>query len=162
LEASPDERSRFYQLLEREGIVPQSNVADLMELYSAETGVPVQNNEPNNGSPGGPPASSFELHLEAVAGSTIGDSAGNYRLMVTCIDDMLAAPNATMSPGTLNQQFNTANGWMPAGPSFLKEQVFTITVPPNVAGHVFHYIATLVSDDGGIVSFIESNPFILV
>jgi hypothetical protein len=142
--------------------VPQSNDAELVELYSAGTGVPVQDDEPNNGSPGGPPAPSFELHLEAVAGNTIGNGAGSYRLMVACIDDMLAAPNATMSPGTLNQQFNTASGWIPAGPSFLKKQVFTITVPPNVAGHVFHYIATLVSGNGNIVSFIESNRFILV
>ena len=29
-------------------------------------------------------------------------------------------------------------------------------------GHVFRYVASLVSDNGDIVSFIESNKFVLV
>ena len=93
----------------------------------------------------------------------IGNGGGTYRLMITCIDDMLAAPNATMSPGTLNQQCTTANGWMAGGTgNFLKEQVFSIIVDPSARGHVFHYIATLVGGNGDIVSFMESNRFILV
>jgi hypothetical protein len=69
-----------------------------------------------------------------------------------------------MSPGSLSQQFNAANGWNAGGGAgnFLKEQVFNIAVPANVRGHVFRYVATLVSVNGDIVSFIESNRFVLV
>jgi hypothetical protein len=151
-------------VLEEGRIVPQANDAELTELYSAATGLDVEDDQPNLGPPGGPPSNIFDLHLEAVAGNVIGNGAANYRLTITCIDDMLAAPNASMSPGTLNQQFNAANGWQAGGAAgnFVKEQIFPITVPLDARGHVFHYIATLVSINGDIVSFIESNSFILV
>jgi hypothetical protein len=144
--------------------VPQANDAELTELYSAATGLDVEDEEPNIGGLGSPPVTNFDLHLEAVAGSVVGSSEANYMLTITCIDDMLAAPNAKMSPGILTQQFNAAHGWQPGGAAgnFVKDQVFPITIPPDAKGHVFHYIATLVSDNGDIVSFRESNRFILV
>jgi hypothetical protein len=144
--------------------LPQANDAELTQLYSAATGFDVEDNEPNTGPPGGPSAASFDLHLEAVAGNVIGNGAANYDLTITCIDETLAAPNAAMSPGNLSQQFNAANGWNAGGGAgnFLKEQVFNIAVPANVRGHVFRYVATLVSVNGDIVSFIESNRFVLV
>ncbi len=144
--------------------MPQANDAELTELYTAATGFDVEDNEPNTGPPGAAPAASFHLHLEAVAGNVIGNGAANYQLTITCIDETLAAPNAAMSPGTLNQQFNAADGWNAGGGAgnYLKEQVFRIAVPRNVRGHVFRYVATLVSVNGDIVSFIESNQFILV
>src|SRR4029453_3790025 len=116
------------------------------------------------GPPGGPPGNAFELHLEAVAGNVIGNGAANYRLRIDCIDDTLAAPNAAMSPGTLNQQFNAADGWQAGGAAgnFVKEQVFTINVDPAARGHVLHYLASLVSVNGDVVSFIDSEEFILV
>ena len=60
----------------------------------------------------------------------IGNGGGNYRLEINCIDETLAAPNASMSPGVLNQQFLAADGWQAGGAAgnFLKEQVFNINV----------------------------------
>ena len=144
--------------------MPQANDAELTELYTAATGLDVEDDEPNIGGLGIPPVTNFDLHLEAVAGSVIGGNGSDYVLTITCIDDMLAAPSAKMSPGILNQQFNAAHGWQGGGVAgnFVKDQVFPITVPPDARGHVFHYIATLVSVNGDIVSFIESNRFILV
>lgn len=144
--------------------MPQANDAELTQLYSAATGFDVEDNEPNTGPPGAAPAANFDLHLEAVAGNVIGNGAANYQLAITCIDETLAAPNAAMSPGTLDQQFNAADGWNAGGGAgnYLKEQVFNIAVPATVSGHVFRYVATLVSVNGDIVSFIESNRFILV
>ena len=144
--------------------MPQANDAELTELYTAATGLDVEDNEPNTGPPGGPAANAFELHLEAVAGNVIGNGAANYRLRIDCIDDTLAAPNASMSPGTLNQQFNAADGWQAGGAAgnFVKEQVFTINVDPAARGHVLHYLASLVSVNGDVVSFIDSEEFILV
>ena len=144
--------------------VPQANDAELTQLYTAASGFDVEDNEPNTGAPGAAPANTFDLHLEAVAGNVIGNGAANYDLTITCIDETLAAPNIQMSPGTQAQQFNAANGWLAGGGAgnFLKEQVFNIAVPANVRGHVFRYVASLVSVNGDIVSFIESNTFVLV
>ncbi|HEX8858813.1 MAG TPA: hypothetical protein VGC06_06895 [Actinomycetes bacterium] len=143
--------------------MPQANDAELTNLYSAATNFDVEDNEPNTGPPGNPPAASFDLHVEAVAGNVIGNSSADYRLTLTAIDETLAAPNAGMSR-TADQEFNAANGWNPGGGAgnFLKEQVFSIPVPNGVQGHVFRYVGTLVSKNGDIVSFIESNRFILV
>jgi hypothetical protein len=44
----------------------------------------------------------------------------------------------------------------------VNEQVFTINVDPAARGHVLHYLASLVSVNGDVVSFMESEPFILV
>src|SRR5829696_6639176 len=119
--------------------MPQANDAELTELYTSAPGLDVEDNEPNTGAPGAPPENNFQLHLEAVAGNVIGNGAANYRLELTCIDETLAAPNANMSPGQLNQQFNAA-----------------------ARNHVLRYVATMVGVNGDIVSFIESNRFILV
>ena len=69
-----------------------------------------------------------------------------------------------MSLGPVTQSFNAAapNNWQLSGPNFVKEQTATITVDPNVRGHVLRYVASLVSVNGDVVSFIESNKFILV
>lgn len=146
--------------------MPQPNDAELTELYTASTGCDVEDNEPNTPAPGGgAPAVNFELQLEALAGNVIGAGGGDYELTVTAIDDTLAAPNNAMSPGLLNQEFDAVNGWVAcgAGGNFTKKQTFLINVPASgVRGHEFHYIATLVAVDNGVVSFIESNRFILV
>lgn len=144
--------------------MPQSNDAELTRLYAAATGLDVQDDEPNTGAPGASPTSQFDLHLEAVAGNGIGNGGADYELTLTCIDDTLAAPNASMSIATTRQQFDAASGWKSSGPAgnYFKEQVFPIRVPRGVRGHVFHYVGTLVSANSDVVSFIESDRFILV
>jgi hypothetical protein len=67
-----------------------------------------------------------------------------------------------MSRGPLNQQFNAANGWAATGGNFVKEQTANINVDNAARGHVLRYVATLVSVNGDVVSFIESNRFILI
>ena len=49
--------------------MPQSNDAELTELFTASTGVNVEDNEPNTGPPACPPANNFDVRLQAVAGS---------------------------------------------------------------------------------------------
>jgi hypothetical protein len=140
--------------------MPNPNDAELTELYTAETGVDVENNEPNAGGVSG----TYDLHLQAVAGDNIGDSGANYTLLIQCIDETLAAPAAdpAMSPGELLQVFDSSN-WDPANENFVSEQTFNIPVSASgVRGHVFRYVATLVSDNENQVSFIESNKFVLI
>ena len=144
--------------------MPQPNDAEFTHLYTASAGLDVEDNEPNTPAPGaGAPANGFDLHVEAIAGNVLGGSKGNYELTLTCIDDVRAAPNAGMS-FTFTQEFGTADGWNSGGAAgnFVKEQVIPVTVPVNVAGHVFHYEGTLVSVDNQVISFGESNRFILV
>ena len=141
--------------------MPQANDAELTELYTASaTNRNVENNEPNADGP----ANTFVVRLQGVAGSVRGNDASNYTLRIDCIDDTLAAPNGGMSIAPQGQDFSNAAGsdWQPAGSDFVKEQTETITVDPGAAGHVLHYVATLVGVNNDVVSFIESNRFILV
>src|SRR4029453_2248010 len=108
--------------------MPQSNDAELTELYTASTGVDVEDNEPNTGPPAGPPANNFDVRLQAVAGNAIGNSGADYTLRLDCIDESLSLRNASMSRGPLNQQFNAGNDWVATGGNFVKEQTANITV----------------------------------
>ena len=66
--------------------MPQANDAEWTDAYTTPTGIDVENNEPNADGPAG----NFDLRLEAVAGSVLGDSGATYKLTVDCIDDTLA------------------------------------------------------------------------
>jgi hypothetical protein len=142
--------------------MPQANDAELTELYTASPGVDVEDSEPNTGPPGGPPTNTFDLHLQAVAGNALGGSGANYSLRADCIDETLAARNNNMSVDPLNQQFNNADGWVAAGGNFVKDATTTINVDPAARGHVLRYVASLISANGDVVSFIESNKFIVI
>ena len=143
--------------------MPNANDAELTELYTAATGFDVEDNEPNTGPPGNPPAANFDLHVEAVAGNAIGNGSADYTITLTCIDETLAAPNASMSR-SVNQEFKPGDGWNAGGGAgnYLKEETFNIAVPAGVRGHGFRYVGTLVSVNNQVVSFIESNRFVLV
>jgi hypothetical protein len=142
--------------------MPQANDAELTELYTASAGVDVEDNEPNTGAPGNPPSNTFDLHLQAVAGNALGNSGANYSLRADCIDETLAAPNNNMSVPPQNQQFNGGSGWLPAGTNFVKDATVTVNVDNAARGHVLRYVASLISANGDVVSFIESNKFILI
>lgn len=142
-----------------------ANGAALTDVYAASTGVDVKDEAPNSPASPNPAATSFELHVKGVAGFVLGSGNGPYTLTVTCIDDVLAEPKPPMSIGPLSQTFGSSgDGWAAAGSAgnYVNEQTFTIPVPAGVQGHVFHYEARLVNPSGNIISFIRSDPFILV
>jgi hypothetical protein len=138
--------------------MPQSNNAELTKLYTSETGVDAQNNEPNSDGP----APAYDLRLEGVAGDPLGNSGANYTLQIDCIDENLAQRNNNLSVGTVPQAFNAGSQWVKVGDDFKTEQTFLINVPAGVQGHMFRYVATLVSVNGDVISFIESNKFVLL
>ena len=142
--------------------MPQSNDAELTELFTATTGVNVEDNEPNTGPPAGRPANNFDVRLQAVAGNAIGNSGADYELRLDCIDESLSLRNGVMSRGPVTQSFSPGDGWVATGGNFVKEQTVNIAVDPNARGHMLRYVATLVSVNGDVVSFIESNKFILI
>ena len=48
--------------------MPQSNDAELTELFTATTGVNVEDNEPNTGPPAGPPDNNFDVNSARMVG----------------------------------------------------------------------------------------------
>jgi hypothetical protein len=144
--------------------MPQSNDAELTELYTAAPGTDVENDEPN-AVLGGPPSNTFDLRLQAVAGNTLGASGAAYTLRADCIDETTAERVASMSVGPVNQNFNNlaGNDWQQISDgSYKKEQTATINRVAARSGHVFRYVGSLVGANGDVVSFIESNKFIML
>jgi hypothetical protein len=142
----------------------QANDAELTELYTAALGEFVENNEPNadNTAAG---ALTFDLRLQAVAGSVLGDSGAEYKLRIDCIDETEAAPNGPMSVAEVTQRFDdtAGNDWLEQpSKNFVKEQTNTINVDAAAKGHVLRYVASLRGVNGDVVSFIESNKFVLI
>jgi hypothetical protein len=141
--------------------MPQANNAELTELYTAELGSTVRNEEPNADGA----AAQYHLIVQAVAGDPAGSNNGEYTLRMDCIDETLAERNADLSVDPVLQTFdgNTAGGlWVADGDDFKTDQTFVIDVPAGVQGHLFRYVATLLSVNNDIITSIESRPFVLV
>ncbi|MFI9200112.1 hypothetical protein [Streptomyces sp. NPDC053048] len=138
------------------------NDAVLTRVFTTSIDSDVANSQPNLCLSG--PARQFRVCVEAVAGHLIGNSCLHYTLNLTCIDEVLAAPNNAMSRLGVIQQFSKQHGWKPHGcaGTYVKRECFVIDVPPHVKCHVFHYIVTLCDNHGNIASFLHSAPFILV
>jgi hypothetical protein len=136
--------------------MPEANNAEVTELYASETGGVVQGDQPNADGP----AATYEVHVQAVAGDPLGDSGTNYTLRIDCIDQNNSLRNAALSVAPQAQQFD-ASKWVRVGDDFKTDQTFLINVPGGVEGHLFRYVATLMSDNGDITAWAESDPFIL-
>jgi len=139
-----------------------ANDATLTELNTAHTGSTVEDNAPN-----APADASFDLVVEAVAGSALGNSGAPYTLTISPID--LTAVSQPWPPQILRQAFDAATGWMlsGAGPDYECSQTFPIAVPGGgpggpLAGHTLQFVASLVSQGAQIVSIIQGDPFVLV
>ena len=135
-----------------------------MRLYVAQLGSWVQDDCPNAPAPGQAPASQFDLVLEATAGVAVGSSGAPYSLTITATDETTAQPVVAMSLTLALQALDSADGWKPNPnhSAFVNTKRFTIDVPPNIAGHLFHYAATLISGNCQLVSFVNSSQFVLV
>jgi hypothetical protein len=139
-----------------------ANDAKLAELTTAPSGSMVEDSAPN-----APASGSFDLLLEAVAGSVLGNSGAPYTLTVSAID--LTAVSQPWPVQTLHQAFDAASGWKLSGvgPDYEYTQTFPIAVPGNgpggqLAGHTLQAVVSLISQNGQVVSIIQSDPFVLV
>jgi len=130
-------------------------------LATAHTGSMVADTAPN-----APAAASFNLVLEAVAGSALGNSGAPYTLTISAVD--LTAVTQGWPTQTLHQAFDAANGWelRGAGPDYQCTQTVAVPVPGGpggpLAGHTLQCVASLVSQGALIVSIAQSDPFVLV
>jgi|SRR6185312_14144009 hypothetical protein len=139
-----------------------ANDATFTELTTAHTGSTVEDNAPN-----APADASFDLVIEAVAGTAVGNSGAPYTLTVSAID--LTAVGQPWPPQVLTQAFNPAAGWKlsGAGPDYRYTHTIPIAVPGGgpggpLAGHTLRCVASLVSQGAQIVSIIQGDPFVLV
>ena len=135
-----------------------ANDATLTRLATARTGSTAGHPPPN-----APAASSFDLILQAAAGSALGNSGTPYTLTISAID--LTCVTQGWPTLTLHQSFDAASGWKPSGTGqgYQCTQTFPVPVPGGpLAGHTLQCVATLISRGAWIVSFIHSNPFVLV
>jgi len=142
-----------------------ANDAQLTELTTAQGGSTVEDNAPN-----APAQSSFDLVVEAVAGNAIGNGGAPYTLTISAMDLTAVAAAADLVPPIVNpQHFDTPTGWKQNGLDFEYSQSFPVTIPLDpvtgqrkYAGHILQYVASLVNQNGQIVSIMESDPFVLV
>jgi len=139
-----------------------ANDAALTELATAHTGSTAGHLAPN-----APAADSFDLILQAAAGSALGNSGTPYTLTISAID--LTAVTQGWPTLTLHQSFDAANGWKTrgTGQGYQCTQTFPVPVPGGgpggpLAGHTLQCVASLVSRGAWIVSIIHSEPFVLV
>jgi len=135
-----------------------ANDATLTRLATARTGSTAGHPAPN-----APAASSFDLILQAAAGSALGGSGTPYTMTISAID--LTSVTQGWPTLTLHQSFDAASGWKPSGTGqgYQCTQTFPVPVPGGpLAGHTLQCVATLISRGAWIVSFIHSNPFVLV
>jgi hypothetical protein len=139
----------------------KANDAKLVVLFTAQRGSEIEDDVPNTPGRGQEPATAFDLLLEAAAGSVLGSSGAHYSLTATCIDETIQQTVPSMSIGPLQQAFSTPT-WIRSGSDFMMRQRFSIAVSANVSGHVFCYLGALMSGNRQIVSFAESNRFVLV
>ena len=138
-----------------------ANDAMVTALATTQTGSMVADTAPN-----APAAASFNLVLEAVAGSALGNSGAPYTLTISAVD--LTAVTQGWPTQTLHQAFDAANGWelRGAGPDYQCTQTVAVPVPGGpggpLAGHTLQCVASLVSQGALIVSIAQSDPFVLV
>jgi hypothetical protein len=139
-----------------------ANDATLTELATARTGSTAGHPAPN-----APAAHSFDLIVQATAGSALGNSGTPYTLSISAID--LTTVTQGWPTQTLHQAFDAADGWElgGTGPDYQCTQTVAVPVPGGgpggpLAGHTLQCVASLISHDAEIVSIIHSNPFVLV
>jgi hypothetical protein len=138
-----------------------ANDATLTGLTTAQTGSTVADTAPN--APANP---GFDLVLGAAVGSALGSCGACYTLTISAID--LTTATQAWPARTCRQAFDPGHGreLSGPGPDYRCTQIFPVTIPGGaggpLAGHVLHYVASLVSHGAQIVSIIRSHPFVLV
>lgn len=145
-----------------------ANDARIAALYTARVGCTVPEPAPNAHSP---LPGRFDLILQAKAGAALGSSGADYVLTITAINDDLASPVPDLAPkgSPFAEEWTEVHGWRSTGREFVKSSVgdqdgicrYEIFVPDGLAGQ-FHFQARLISVNFQIVSFVRSDPFVLV
>lgn len=145
-----------------------ANDARIVRLFTTQVDGTVEDNTPNANSLA---PDQFDLILQTEVGGVLGNSGANYTLTFTAVnDDTVARQVALNPPGSpFKEEWNLGCGWIRNGNDFVKTGAgqatgimrYRIAIPPGLTG-AFHYNVRLVSENYQIISFAQSNPFLLV
>jgi hypothetical protein len=138
----------------------EDNVVRITSIYVAPTGSPVPSPTPNSEDA---PATSLDLFITGEEGDDIQSDDIKYQLSYYAMDFGTGNLAGAAFNGVLNQ--TTGGGeWKPynGGEDFFTNQKISITIPGGLRFHVLQYHAVLVAKNGDIVSFAQSEPFVLV
>ena len=145
-----------------------ANDARIVRVFTAQVDGTVEDNTPNaNASV----PDQFDLILQAEVGGVLGNSAANYTLTFSAINDDMVTRQVSLNPpgNPFKEEWNLAGGWIRSGNDFVKTgpgeadgiMRYRIAIPPGLSG-AFHYNVRLVSENFQVTSFAQSNPFLLV
>jgi hypothetical protein len=132
----------------------------LTSIYVAPTGSPASSPSPNSEDA---PAKTFDLFITGEE----GDDLQGYNIQYTLSYYAFDFATGNLAPAGFNNVLNQSTGgaeWLPYNgrEDFFTNQKFPITIIGNLTGHVLQYFAVLVANRGDIVSFVKSEPFVLV
>jgi hypothetical protein len=145
-----------------------ANDARIVRLFTTQVDGTVEDNTPNANSlaPG-----QFDLILQTEVGGVLGNSGANYTLTFTAVNDDTVARQVALNPpgNPFKEEWNLGCGWIRNGNDFVKTGAgeatgimrYRIAIPLGLTG-AFHYNVRLVSENYQIISFAQSNPFLLV
>jgi hypothetical protein len=145
-----------------------ANDARIVRLFTAQVDGTVEDNTPNARAR---VPDQLDLILQAEAGAVLGDSGANYTLTFAAINDDMVTRQVSLNPpgNPFKEEWNAAHGWVRSGNDFVKTGQgeadgivrYRIAIPPGLTG-AFHYHVRMVSENCQVVSFAQSNPFLLV
>jgi hypothetical protein len=145
-----------------------ANDARIVRLFTTQVEGTVEDNTPNANSP---VHDQFDVILQAEVGAVLGNSGANYTLTFTAVNDDTVARQVALNPvgNPFKEEWNAGCGWIRSGNDFVKTGAgeadgimrYRIAIPPGLTG-AFHYNVRLVSENYQIISFAQSNPFLLV
>ena len=145
-----------------------ANDARIVRLFTTQVDGTVEDSTPNANAavPG-----QFDLILQAEVGAVLGDSGANYRLTFTAINDDMVIRQVSLNPpgNPFDEEWSLAFSWIRSGNDFVKTgpgeadgiMRYRIAIPPGLTG-ALHYNVRMVSQNLQVVSFAQSNPFLLV
>jgi hypothetical protein len=145
-----------------------ANDARIVRLFTAQVDGTVEDDTPNAKTH---VPFQFDLILQAEAGAYLGDSGANYTLTFSAINDDMVTRQVSLNPegNPLREEWSPACGWVRSGNDFVKTgkgeadgiMRYRIDIAPGLTG-AFHYNVRMVGDNLQVVSFAQSNPFLLV
>jgi hypothetical protein len=145
-----------------------ANDARIARLFTTQVDGTVEDNSPNAKTR---VPDQFDLILQAEVGAVLGDSGANYVLTFTAINDDMVTRQVSLNPvgNPFKEEWSAAHGWVRSGNDFVKTgqgeadgiMRYRIAIPPGLTG-AFHYNVRMVSVNFQVISFAQSNPFLLV
>jgi hypothetical protein len=145
-----------------------ANDARIVRLVTARVDGTVEDSTPNADAA---VPDQFDLILQAEVGGILGNSGANYTLTFTAINDDMVTRQVSLNPpgNPFKEEWNLSCGWIRSGNDFVKTgpgeadgiMRYRIAIPPGLAG-ASHYNIRLVSENFQVISFAQSNPFLLV